>query len=189
VGGGREGGRDTDTQTHRQGGRHTHTHTHTHTHRERERERERGGWGSGDFLCQLAGALPMCVPIHHGHRAPKQQLLAAPAQVFESKEWDALMGRSILPKLAWALDNRFAVNPIQQDLTAWNSVMAWSGVMTNALLAGLLESRFFPKWHAVLHIWLSNMPDYDEVTAWYRGWKVCLPLPSLPPTRPLLLHG
>jgi tuftelin-interacting protein 11 len=92
--------------------------------------------------------------------------------VFEPKEWDALMGRSILPKLAWALDNRFTVNPACQDLGPWHSVVAWAGVMSPSMFAGLLESRFFPKWHAVLHYWLSNMPDFDEVTAWFRGWKV-----------------
>ena len=35
----------------------------------------------------------------------------------------------------------------------------------------LLEDHFFPKWHAVLQHWLAHAPDYDEVTAWYLGWK------------------
>lgn len=87
------------------------------------------------------------------------------------------MGRSILPKLAWALDNRLTVNPACQDLAAWNSVVAWAPVMSPHMFAGLLESRFFPKWHGVLHYWLSNMPDFDEVTAWFRGWKVRSPPP------------
>lgn len=94
------------------------------------------------------------------------------------------MGRSILPKLAWALDNRLTVNPACQDLAAWNSVVAWAPVMSPHMFAGLLESRFFPKWHGVLHYWLSNMPDFDEVTAWFRGWKVCALPPTIRPRAP-----
>ena len=30
----------------------------------------------------------------------------------------------------------------------------------------------------VLHYWLSHTPNYDEVTAWYLGWKSSFP-PSL----------
>ena len=47
-------------------------------------------------------------------------------------------------------------------------------------LISLLEDHFFPKWRAVLQHWLAHNPDYDEVTAWYLGWKVsgrCVGLP------------
>jgi len=27
----------------------------------------------------------------------------------------------------------------------------------------------------VLHYWLSHTPNYDEVTAWYLGWKAAFP--------------
>ena len=47
---------------------------------------------------------------------------AAPAQVFEPKEWAALTGRSILPKLAYTLDAEFAVNPVAQELQPWQWV-------------------------------------------------------------------
>ena len=39
-------------------------------------------------------------------------------------------------------------------------------------LISLLEDHFFPKWRAVLQHWLMHNPDYEEVTAWYLGWKV-----------------
>ena len=94
-----------------------------------------------------------------------------PAQVFGAKEWDALVQRSILPKLAWALRDALAIDPRGQDLAAWRWVAAWAPVLAPGALAGLLEQHFFPKWHAVLRHWLAHAPDFDEVTAWFLGWK------------------
>jgi tuftelin-interacting protein 11 len=98
--------------------------------------------------------------------------------VFDPKEWAALIGRSILPKLAYTLDHEFSVNPVAQDLQPWNWVMSWAPVLPRQQLISLLEDHFFPKWHAVLQHWLAHNPDYDEVTAWYLGWKVPSPLNS-----------
>lgn len=48
-------------------------------------------------------------------------------------------------------------------------------VVRRQQLISLLEDHFFPKWRAVLQHWLMHEPDYEEVTAWYLGWKVsCL---------------
>ena len=91
--------------------------------------------------------------------------------MFGAKEWDALVQRSILPKLAWALRDALAIDPRGQDLGAWHWVAAWAPVLAPAQLAGLLEQHFFPKWHAVLRHWLAHAPDFDEVTAWFLGWK------------------
>jgi len=79
--------------------------------------------------------------------------------------------RSILPKLAWALRDALAIDPRAQDLAAWRWVAAWAPVLAPAQLAGLLEQHFWPKWHAVLRHWLAHAPDFDEVTAWFLGWK------------------
>lgn len=92
--------------------------------------------------------------------------------MFDGKEWGALIGRSILPKLAHTLDMEFAVNPVAQDLAPWHWVMSWASVLPRPQLISLLEKHFFPKWHAVLQHWLAHSPDFDEVTAWYLGWKV-----------------
>ena len=75
---------------------------------------------------------------------------ASPAmQVFDSKDWDLLLLRSIVPKLAWALQDALDINPLQQDLDPLNWVLAWHPVMPAHHMVNLLEFRFFPKWHQV----------------------------------------
>lgn len=93
-------------------------------------------------------------------------------QVFDAKDWDALVMRSIVPKLAWALQDVLVINPLQQDLAPFHWLTAWHAVLPQHHMVNLLEFRFFPAWHRVLHHWLSSQPDFEEVTRWYLGWKV-----------------
>lgn len=101
-------------------------------------------------------------------RSHTQQFL----QVFDAKDWDALVMRSIVPKLAWALQDVLEINPLQQDLAPFHWVTAWQPVLPQHHMVNLLEFRFFPAWQRVLQHWLSNSPNFDEVTRWYLGWKV-----------------
>jgi tuftelin-interacting protein 11 len=39
----------------------------------------------------------------------------------------------------------------------------------------LLVSDFFPKWHEILYIWLTNDPNYEEVGAWFSWWRTQIP--------------
>ncbi|EFN58159.1 hypothetical protein CHLNCDRAFT_50559 [Chlorella variabilis] len=109
------------------------------------------------------------------------------AHVFEPKDWEQLLARSIVPKLAFALQE-LVINPLHQELEPFNWVLAWQDVMSvnqasrlhtrlawQCHMASLFEQYFFPKWHAVLHHWLANSPNYDEVTRWYLGWKSLFP--------------
>ncbi len=93
-------------------------------------------------------------------------------QVLDAKDWDALVMRSIVPKLAWALQDVLVINPLQQDLAPFHWLTAWHAVLPQHHMVNLLEFRFFPAWHRVLHHWLSSQPDFEEVTRWYLGWKV-----------------
>jgi tuftelin-interacting protein 11 len=53
----------------------------------------------------------------------------------------------------------------------WHWVMSWSDLIPIKHMYSMLEKTFFPKWLQVLCTWMSNMPNYDEITKWYLGWK------------------
>ncbi|CAL8461887.1 g1418 [Coccomyxa elongata] len=128
-----------------------------------------------DLYPPIRFKLATALQAWHPSDASALALLSPWHKVFDSKEWGALIGRSILPKLAHTLDMEFAVNPVAQDLAPWHWVMSWASVLPRPQLISLLEKHFFPKWHAVLQHWLAHNPDFDEVTAWYLGWKGMLP--------------
>ena len=48
--------------------------------------------------------------------------------MFDSRDWEQLLARSIVPKLAFALQE-LAINPAHQDLEPFQWVMAWQDVM------------------------------------------------------------
>ena len=49
--------------------------------------------------------------------------------MFERKDWEQLLARSIVPKLAFALQQELAINPLHQELEPFNWVLAWLDVM------------------------------------------------------------
>ena len=93
-------------------------------------------------------------------------------QVFDERDWNNLMTQSILPRLAAALTEMFGINPANQDMKPYYWVTSWASVISQPQMVNLLEAHFFPQWHAVLHSWLVNGPDYNEVSNWYLNWKV-----------------
>lgn len=101
-------------------------------------------------------------------------LLSPWQKVFDPMDWEQLLLRSIVPRLAYALQE-LVVNPAHQVLEPFEWVLRWHNVVPTKHLVALLETGFFPAWHQVLHHWLSNSPDYDEVTRWYLGWKSLFP--------------
>lgn len=89
----------------------------------------------------------------------------------QGREWEAFLGRAIVPKLAHALA-AMDINPNAPALEPLSWSLAWADVMPLGLLAALLERALFPQWQALLYHWLSHGADIDEVTRWYLGWKV-----------------
>ena len=100
-------------------------------------------------------------------------LLSPWRRVFDAKDWDALVVRSVLPKLQFAL-NELVVsrNPAPEDVEPLRWVLAWESAVPAARFVDALEDGFFPKWHACVHAWLAaGAADLEEVTRWYLGWK------------------
>uniref|UniRef100_A0A9J8AK16 Tuftelin-interacting protein 11 n=1 Tax=Cyprinus carpio carpio TaxID=630221 RepID=A0A9J8AK16_CYPCA len=95
--------------------------------------------------------------------------------VFTPGAWEAFMVKNIVPKLGMSLClGELVVNPHQQVLEPFNWVMDWEGMLSVSTMVGLLDKNFFPKWLQVLCSWLSNNPNYEEITKWYLGWKSLL---------------
>ncbi|NXB05950.1 TFP11 protein, partial [Cnemophilus loriae] len=92
------------------------------------------------------------------------------AKIFETLQDKAFMVKNIVPKLGMCL-NELIINPHQQHMDAFYWVIDWEGMISVSSLVGLLEKHFFPKWLQVLCSWLSNSPNYEEITKWYLGWK------------------
>lgn len=80
-----------------------------------------------------------------------------------------------MPKLVQALTQDFVLNPAQQDLEPFHWATAWDACLSSRLLAQVLDTAFFPKFHQVLYHWLSHQPDFDEVTRWFAGWRGMIP--------------
>jgi tuftelin-interacting protein 11 len=116
---------------------------------------------------KLANAL---TSWHPSDESAKAILLPWRPPVFTLANWDAFVIKNILPKLELVME-QFVINPSMQVMEPWHWVMAWQELVPTASLVSLLERAFFPKWLQMLSIWLNSTPNYDEVSAWYTGWK------------------
>ncbi|KAI5301632.1 hypothetical protein KEM56_001519 [Ascosphaera pollenicola] len=90
-------------------------------------------------------------------------------------EFDGALQRYLLPRLARHLSHQFDVNPQDQDLTALENVLEWQKYFKPSTMGLLLVAEFFPKWLAILHLWLTSDPNYEEVGQWFSWWKTQIP--------------
>jgi tuftelin-interacting protein 11 len=90
-------------------------------------------------------------------------------------EFDAALRTRLLPRLARHLREEFDINPRDQDLTTLEDVLKWKDFFKPTVLGLLLSAEFFPKWHNVLHFWLTSDPNYEEVGQWFSWWKTQIP--------------
>ena len=94
--------------------------------------------------------------------------------VFRPGHMAAFLVKNILPKLELEIQG-MTINPSQQLLDQWRWVMAWKDMMPIQSMVVMLDKVFFPKWHTVLQQWLVNMPNYVDITKWYKGWQSQFP--------------
>ncbi|KAJ5762206.1 uncharacterized protein N7511_005588 [Penicillium nucicola] len=90
-------------------------------------------------------------------------------------EFDVCLRNHLLPRLARHLREHFIVNPQDQELTVLEDVLRWKPFFQPNVIGLLLVSDFFPKWHEILYIWLTNDPNYEEVGAWFSWWRTQIP--------------
>ncbi|KAI9838275.1 MAG: hypothetical protein M1819_005543 [Sarea resinae] len=95
--------------------------------------------------------------------------------VLRRSEFDALLIRHLLPRLALHLQTYFSIDPSDQDLSPLEHVLLWTDFFAASVMAQLLLAEFFPKWHAILHLWLTSEPNYEEVGQWFSWWKARFP--------------
>ncbi|KAG9312995.1 GC-rich sequence DNA-binding factor-like protein-domain-containing protein [Chiua virens] len=99
--------------------------------------------------------------------------LAVWRDVFAGAEWDNLLLKYVVPKLASHLREEFRVNPRAQEMRPLvEVVLPWSSLLRGSVMSQLLETEFFPKWLDVLYIWLIQpRVSFEEVAQWYAFWK------------------
>ncbi|KAI4215874.1 MAG: hypothetical protein LQ351_001862 [Letrouitia transgressa] len=88
------------------------------------------------------------------------------------------MTRHLLPRLASHLAANLIIDPSNQDLEPLTAVLAWctpGWSFSPDTTARLLAAELFPKWHQILHLWLTSSPNYEEVGQWFQWWKEVLP--------------
>ncbi|GFF41444.1 G-patch domain-containing protein C1486.03 [Aspergillus udagawae] len=90
-------------------------------------------------------------------------------------EFDVTLRNQLLPRLALHLRDDFEVNPQDQDLTALEDILKWKGFFKPNVIGLLLVAEFFPKWHKILYIWLTNDPNFEEVGEWFTWWRSQIP--------------
>ncbi|KAL4752966.1 hypothetical protein BDW72DRAFT_170061 [Aspergillus terricola var. indicus] len=92
-----------------------------------------------------------------------------------SSEFDTCLRNHLLPRLAAHLRTDFDVNPQDQDLTPFENILKWKDWFQPNVLGLLFVAEFFPKFHQILYIWLTNDPNYEEVAEWFTWWRSQFP--------------
>ncbi|KAF7592652.1 hypothetical protein BBP40_012614 [Aspergillus hancockii] len=90
-------------------------------------------------------------------------------------EFDVCLRNHLLPRLGRHLREDFEVNPQDQDLIALENVVKWKDYFKPNVIGLLLVAEFFPKFHNILYIWLTNDPNYEEVGEWFSWWRTQIP--------------
>ncbi|MCJ1328788.1 hypothetical protein MMC10_005465 [Thelotrema lepadinum] len=102
-----------------------------------------------------------------------------PWQPFLKASYNTLLTSHLLPRLAGYLSENLTIDPSDQDLAPLTTVLSYIELFTPTSFAHLFIAHFFPKFHSILHQWLtSDEPDYNEVRTWFLWWKKQFP-PSL----------
>lgn len=90
-----------------------------------------------------------------------------------SDQWKPLVMMHILPTMARYLRKNFDVQPSDQEpyLQALTGVLEWRHIVSPTMVAEVIVTEVFPKWHDVLYQWLVDEDvSYDDVAQWCEWW-------------------
>ncbi|ODQ53497.1 TFP11-domain-containing protein [Saitoella complicata NRRL Y-17804] len=106
-------------------------------------------------------------------------------EVFGKGEMEGILVKHLLPKLASVLRVDFEVDPADQKLEPLGLVFPWLPFFRPSTFGQLFEAEFFPKWLNILYLWLTDEPNYTEVSQWYQFWQEVFPrdMRSIPAVR------
>ncbi|KAI4122627.1 MAG: hypothetical protein LQ338_005705 [Usnochroma carphineum] len=112
--------------------------------------------------------------------SPHPQTLTSLTPILPPSFLKETLARHLLPRLSTHLSHNLLIDPSNQDLTPLTEVLGWLSPqapwsLSTTTTAHLLAAELFPKWHHVLHLWLTNSPNYDEVREWFLWWKEQFP--------------
>ena len=98
---------------------------------------------------------------HPSDRSAKLILLPW-KDVFTRGSMQAFLVRNIVPKLESAISG-LVINPHNQDLSVWRSVMEWNDMLSPPQMADILAKQFFPRWLQVREKYLYFCTDNHRV--------------------------
>lgn len=90
-----------------------------------------------------------------------------------SDQWKPLVMVHILPSMALYLRENFDVQPSDQEpyLQVLTGVMEWRHIVSPTMVAEVVATEVFPKWHEVLYQWLIDEDvSYDDIGQWCEWW-------------------
>ena len=93
----------------------------------------------------------------------------------KNDHWTPLIMNHVLPSMARFLrdDKNFLVDPNDQSpyMSALQGVLAWQEVLGARTVAQVVVEAAFPKWHSVLHQWLTVVGPNQEIGQWFEWWR------------------
>lgn len=88
-------------------------------------------------------------------------------------QWKPLVMMHVLPSMARYLRKNFDVQPSDQEpyLQVLTGVMEWCNIVSPTMVAEVVVTEVFPKWHGVLYQWLVDEDvSYDDIAQWLEWW-------------------
>jgi tuftelin-interacting protein 11 len=93
----------------------------------------------------------------------------------ENDQWTPLIMNHVIPSMARFLQNEknFVVDPNDQApyMSALQGVFAWANILKPSYVAEVIVKTVFPRWHDVLHQWLTVVGPNEEIGQWFEWWR------------------